>query len=268
VAARLPDVRIANSFGARSPPPWKRLLRPIPFVPKTLALALLVAVAACGDEVTDPQAVLDSAEAEAVLRSAAALPALPAVIARAGDPPRAAARLALYRAQELWDAGTAADDDRAAARRRLAVRYAAPALAERLGPGDWDDIEAGLLDWITTAESMLQHIDLPRVSVRLGSARRHVAAAAATRDPVARARSLLLAGSDLVETTPRFVARSLTADAEAALAEVDGAGAEPEDARLQRALRLKDWAVQAIDQGDYLLAVQRAYYAIQLVEAR
>lgn len=244
-------------------------MRPCRPLPKTLAVAVLAALAAaCGDDVTDPQALLDSAEAEAVLRSAAALPALPAVIERAGDPPDARDRVALYRAQELWAAGTAGADRPGRARRQLAVRYATPGLAARLDAADWDDVERGLLEWITTAESMLQHVELPGVTERLQSARSLLAVAASAAGAEARARALLLAGSALVETTPRFVARSLTAEAEAAVARAIAAADDPDDPRLQRAARLKDWAVVAVDDGDYLLAVQRAYYAVQLAEAR
>ncbi|HUE76338.1 MAG TPA: hypothetical protein VMM83_00225 [Longimicrobiales bacterium] len=244
-------------------------MRPCRLLPKTLAFAALAAfIAACGDDVTDPQALLDSAEAEAVLRSAAALPALPAVIERAGDPTDSRDRLALYRAQELWATGTAADDRTARARRRLAVRYAAPGLTARLGVADWDEVDSGLRQWITTAESMLRHVELPDVRDRLREAQSLLNRAATASDPGARARALLLAGAELVETTPRFVARSLTADAEAAVARAMAAADDAEDPRLQRALRLKDWAVRAVEDGDYLLAVQRAYYAVQLAEAR
>jgi hypothetical protein len=247
-------------------------LHPDPGVSKALSVAALAALAllaaACGDEVTDPDALADSAEAEAVLRSAAALPALPRLIDLAGDPPDRNGRLALYRAQELWAAGVATDDDRGRARRRLAARYAVPPLVEGLEPADWEDAEAGLLDWIATAESLLQHIALPGVETRLAAARVQLDRAAATSDERARATALLLAGAELVETTPRFLARSLAADADAAVGRAQARAPDPGDADLLRAARLKDWAARAVTEGDYLMAIQRAYYALQLVEAK
>lgn len=246
----------------------KRLLRPFLALPKTLAIAALALLAACGDEVTDPDAFSDSAEAEAILRSAAALPALPAVIDRRGDPADHAARRALFRAQELWAASLTDESPRARARRRLAVRYAAPALVDGLAPADWDEVDGGLRTWIATAESMLRHVRLPRVEARLTVARRQLERAVDAPDEHARANALLLSGAELVETTPRFVARSLAAEAEDAVRSARSRAPDAEDPDLVRAERLKDWAARAVEEGDYLMAIQRAYYALQLVEAK
>lgn len=243
-------------------------MRPFLALPKTLAIAALALLAACGDEVTDPDAFSDSAEAEAILRSAAALPALPAVIDLAGDPADQAARLALFRAQELWAAGVTEESHRARARRRLAVRYAAPALVDGLTPADWDRVDRDLRAWIGTAESMLRHVSLPKVDARLTAARAQLDRAADAADDRARADALLLSGAELVETTPRFVARSLAAEADAAVRSATLNATDPEDPDLLRASRLKDWAARAVQEGDYLLAIRRAYYALQLVEAQ
>ena len=243
-------------------------MRPFLALPKTLAIAALGFLAACGDEVTDPDAFSDSAEAEAVLRSAAALPALPSLIDHAGEPSDPAARLALSRARDLWFAGLADDGHRARARRRLAVRYAAPALHAGLATTAWDEVDRGLRAWIGTAESMLRHIRLPKVEARLAAARGHLERAAAAADGPARAEALLLSGAELVETTPRFVARSLAAEAETAVRGARSRASAGEDPDLLRAERLKDWALRAVEEGEYLLAIQRAYYAMQLVEAR
>ena len=231
------------------------------------AVALTVALSACGDEVTDPDGVLASAEAEAVMRSAGALPALPELLDRV-DPATTQERATLYRARELWAAGAALDDARGGARRRLAARYAAPILADALSEEEWADVRTRIDDWHATAEGMLRHIAMPAVDGRLQAARRQLDRATASPSPRARAYHLLLAASELVETTPRFVARALTAEAEAALRRVEAAAPAPSAAALERAHRLKDWAVQAVEEEDYLLAIQRAYYAIQLVEGR
>jgi acyl-CoA reductase-like NAD-dependent aldehyde dehydrogenase len=72
-----------------------------------------------------------------------------------------------------------------------------------------------------------------------------------------------------VETTPGYVSRTLVRDAETAVhraeARLDGAPAPP---ALERARRLADWAARATEEQDHLRAIQRAYYAIQLVENR
>lgn len=243
-------------------------MRPFLTLPKTLAIAALALLAACGDELIDPDAFSDSAEAEAILRSAAALPGLPSIIDLAGDPPDPKARLALTRARELWAAGVTEDSHRARARRRLAVRYAAPALHAGLTPTDWDEVDRGLRAWIGTAESMLRHVRLPKVEARLVAARAHVERAADAGDGAARADALLLSGAELVETTPRFVARSLAAEAEEAVRGARSRAPAAEDPDLLRAERLKDWALRAVEEGEYLLAIQRAYYAMQLVEAK
>ena len=243
-------------------------MRPYLALSKITALLALAALAACGDDVTDPDALTDSAEAEAVLRSAAALPALPLVIERAGLPDTPADRAALFRAAELWASGVAGDDDRAAARRRLAVRYAAPVLSRHLGPDDWDAVDRGLREWAGTARSMLRHIALPDVERSLADAERTLDRAARA-PPAARAGHLLLAGAELVETTPRFVARRLAREAHEAVERARAsAPGDSEDPDLKRADRLKDWAARAVEEGDYLVAIQRAYYALQLVEGR
>lgn len=243
-------------------------MRPL-FRPTTLAItALAVLVVACDDDVTDPDALLESAEAEAVLRSAASLPALPVVIDRAGDPRAPHDRTALYRAQELWAAGVAAGDPRGAARLRVAVRYAAPVLAETLPAREWDEVRRGLLDWIGTADAMLRHLALPEVERRIELARAHLRRADAAPDADSRARALLLAGAELNATTPRAVARTLAARADAAVRAAGRNARDPEDPALRRARRLSAWAARAVAEGDDLLAIQRAYYAIQLVEGR
>lgn len=230
-----------------------------------LAPALAVWTA-CGDHVTDPDGLVDSAEAEAVMRSAAALPLLPHFL-DAHDGLDGRQRATLLRARELWDAGTAAEDPRGPARRRIAVGYAVPTLLDAVPADDWTDARAQLGGWMTTASGMLRHVALPEVEARIEAAGQQLRRSDAAVTERARIYHLLLAGSDLVETTPRFVARTMARRAEGV---VRRAAEESEHAvapnTLERAQRLKDWAARAVDEGEYLLAIQRAYYAIQLVE--
>ncbi|MGK7310884.1 MAG: hypothetical protein ACN0LA_01470 [Candidatus Longimicrobiales bacterium M2_2A_002] len=233
-----------------------------PFLPAILTLAL-AGLYGCGDDVTSPDALLESAEAEAVMRSARALPMLPDLANRAA-PVDGRDRAVLVRAGELWAAG-AVESDRADAHRRLAIGYALPVLVESLADADWAGVRGRMDDWIVTVEAMLQHLELPEIEDRVRGARRLLARSdAVPADARRRGYYLMLAMSELVETTPRFVAVRLVRDAGDALARASAA--EGTDPSLQRARRLKDWAERAVVEEDYLLAIQRAYYAIQLVE--
>ena len=235
-----------------------------------MTLATTCALAACGDDVTSPDGLIDSAEAEAVLRSADALPLLPSYLESA-DSVGERARLTLVRARELWDAGTAVDDARGAAWRRRAIGYALPMLVETVPSNGWGEARESLANWIATATEMLSQLSMPDVEARIEAAMRELVRADRATTDRTRAYHLLLAGSELVETTPRFVARSMARDADAAVRRARGksegaARAGFPEATLERAERLKDWSARAVETGDYLLAIQRAYYAIQLVE--
>jgi len=237
------------------------------FLPATTGAALALLVTACGDDVTDPGALLASAEAEAIVRSAAALPSLGTLI-EVFEPAGDADRATLLQAHELWTAGTAADDERGRAQRRVAVRHASPILARTVPGEEWVEVRERLDRWIGTADLMLEHLRLPEVDDRIAAARRYLQRADAATVAEGRPHFLLLAAAELVETTPAFVARRLAADADAALARTDRAPSVLEEPGLERARRLKDWAVRAVDEEDYLLAIQRAYYALQLVNER
>lgn len=234
-----------------------------------MMLALpLAALGACGDAITDPEGLIESAEAEAVMRSADALPLLPDLLDMAGDAgPRQ--RAMLQRARELWDAGTAGDDQRAAARRRLAVGYALPVLLEAVPGEEWTASRERIDAWLVTVSSMMQHLSLPPVEARIEAARHQLSRSDDAVSERSRAYHLLLASSELVETTPRYVARTMVRDAERAVDRASEATADPLPATtLRRAERMKDWSAAAVEEGEYLLAIQRAYYAIQLVEER
>lgn len=235
----------------------------------TLALAVpSVALTACGDEVTDPDALVESAEADAVMRSAAALPFLPELADRAQV--EGADQAALFRARELWDEGTAATDARGRVRRRLAISYAAPILAIALDTTEWTIARKRVDAWMSTADAMLRHISLPAVDQRLQAARTLLSRADASPGVSRRAYYLMLATSELVETTPGYLARTMAADAADAVRRSEARRPEGRggEATLARARRLKDWAARAVEEGDYLLAIQRAYYAIELANSR
>ncbi|MFO7894953.1 MAG: hypothetical protein R6U63_14670 [Longimicrobiales bacterium] len=234
----------------------------------TLLILVLAGVAGCDDDVTDPDAFLESAEAEAVMESARQLPMLPDLLAEA-SPGNVRERAILLRAQELWAAG-ALTDGRADSRRRLAVGYALPVLVGSVPEEEWSAARDGMEEWMVTVERMLQQLRLPDVQERIVAARRYLARSEASAGEDRRRRYyLLLAMSELVETTPRFVAVKLVEEASRAVSRrgPPGEGATRATERaLERAERLKDWAEQAVTEGEYLLAIQRAYYAVHLVE--
>lgn len=234
----------------------------------TLLILALAGLAGCDDDVTDPDAFLESAEAEAVMESARQLPTLPDLLAEA-SPGNVRERAILLRAQELW-AGGALTDGRADSRRRLAVGYALPVLVGSVPEEEWSAARDGLEEWMVTVERMLRQIALPEVQERIVAAERYLARSDASAGEDRRRRYyLLLAMSELVETTPRFVAVTLVEEASRAVSrrgQPDQDAAGPTERTMERAERLKDWAEQAVVEGEYLLAIQRAYYAIQLVE--
>lgn len=241
------------------------------FLSAILTLALL-GLYGCGDEVTDPDALLESAEAEAIIQSAMALPLLPTLTERV-TPASARDEAVLIRARELWAAG-AAPGPRADALRRRAVEYALPVLEASIPPEEWAGVRSDAEDWMDTAEGMLRHLSLPPVEERIQTARSYLTLSDGSVDR-RRTHYLLLALAELTATTPRFVARTMVRDAAAALSRAatpsggtPGPANDPHDRALQRAVRLKEWAEQAVNEGDYLLAIQRAYYATQLVEGR
>jgi hypothetical protein len=229
--------------------------------------ALVVSVAACGDDPLDPDARFDHTEAEAVMRSAAALPSLTGIAAGVSvqDPAQEAL---LVRARELWLAGAAAPDARGPAQRRIAAAYAAPVLAASLPASEWVRVRADVDQWQVTATRMIRQLPMPTVEARLADAQRNLVHSDAATSPEMRVYHLLLASSDLLETTPRFVARSLTRDASVAVRRAEARVDGDRDRSLERARRLADWAVQALDEEDHVRAIQRAYYAMQLVEGR
>lgn len=252
------------ALGQHSPAPDQALRTRI-FLTTTLALSL-AGLTACGEEGADPSGLAESAEAEAVLRSASALPSLGALIDQV-TPPDDRSRATLVRARELWDQGTAVDDPRGSARRRLAIGYALPVLEEALPPAEWSEVRDRIDAWLDTAEAMLRHLSLPAVEQRLDAAREHLYRADASTGERSRRHHLLLASSELVETTPRFVARAMSRDAQRVVEQAAIRAEEPVQPRvLERARRMKDWSARAVEEGEYLLAIQRAYYAMQLVE--
>lgn len=233
----------------------------------TLATAAVaVLLSACGDDLVRPDELFEFVEADAVLRSAAALPSLGELAVRARTD-HASQRATLVLAQQLWSSGTARNRPPGSSHRRAAVSYAAPVLAEVVPEDEWSAIRSRAEEWMGTAESMLHHLVLPGVEQRIASARRFLAQADGATSEEARVYHVLMALSDLVETTPRYVAGGLVAEATDAVARARSDHADTGvGITLERAGRLADWAARADEEEDHVRAIQRAYYAIQLLE--
>ncbi|HKJ93913.1 MAG TPA: hypothetical protein VJ957_12160 [Longimicrobiales bacterium] len=240
-----------------------------------LAAVALPTLAACEDSVTNPDEVLVASEAEAVLRSAAAMPALLGVIDTVLVDSVAlpdGVRYSLHTAEELW-ARAAADDDpaRAARRRASAVALAAPYVADHMDAARLVDLRHRLRAWVDVASGMLKHLRLPQVERDLDGAAELLA-----RSEAAEARGehrtavwlALSAQSRLVDTTPRVVARRMSDGALARYRRASADGSIRDEQTRQRVERLVAGAREALDQEDYLRAIQRAYYATELLEMR
>ncbi|HEX7119438.1 MAG TPA: hypothetical protein VF212_11655 [Longimicrobiales bacterium] len=237
------------------------------------ALAATLA-AACADAPTEPMALVVAAETEAALQVSRSLPTLPRLVQRltASGALEPDAAEALASARSLWlDAEAAADPETARALRRDAITRAAPAVARALGPAGLAEVEAGLRRWVELAGAAVGGAELPGVAAALAAGRVRLGAAeAARRDGrLERAAALLLEAADrLRETTPRAVAQRLIHRAEEALA-AERRRARPEaaadDVARRRAERLLHGAREALDAGDPVRAIRRAYYARQLL---
>jgi hypothetical protein len=230
-----------------------------------MSAALAALLTACGDDPVRPAELFEFVEADAVVRSAAALPSLGELAGRAPTV-QPSQRATLVLAQQLWATGVASDLPTGATQRRAAAGHAAPVLAELLTDDDWLMVRTRAEEWMGVAETMLHHLTLPAVEHRIASARRYLERADGATSDDARVYHVLMALSELVETTPRFVARGLVADAAAAVRRAETNGAATAGGELDRARRLAEWAARAEEQEDHVRAIQRAYYAIQLVE--
>jgi len=245
--------------------------RSLPLVPLALA-ALAALVAACGDDPIRPDSLAELLEADAIDRSARDLPGLGEFLSAAAGAD-AGQRASLIRARELWTAGLTAGGVAGADQRRLAAGLAAPALATAVPPEDWTTVRDRLEGWLVTADRMLLHLDLPAARDRLVDARLQLDRADAATSAETRVYHVVLAVSELVETTPGYLARMMVADAAVAVARAETAAARGDGNRvgpgsLARARRLVDWAARAMEEEEHMRAIQRAYYAIQLVEER
>lgn len=226
-------------------------------------LAVALAGGACHDSPSDPLATLVTPETAPALEVETVLPTLPDLAARNGVEDRVSGPALAW--MRSWD-----DPEGGAAARRQAVERAAPALAEALGPGGTSQALAPLfqvahsLDAITDPPASLEAM-LSDVAVGVARARR----ALDQGRPAEALREGLWAADRIRAASPEQVARALVSRGEEVLAtagEAPGGRAELDPDR-QRGVLLLERARQALEAGDYPRAVQRAFYACQLLQA-
>ncbi len=225
-------------------------------------LCAMFALSGCHDSPTDPLASLVTAETAPALDIDIALPSLPDLAARTRT--EAALAVPVVRWSDSWSADGQRDGQKAA--RRVAVHEAAPVLADALGSSGVGDAVMSVdqavmaLDGLTELPAVLE----PVVAEVREESRQAREALRAGRNAWALEQALL-ASDQLRAVAPEAVARALVTRGEAALAVTDSS-AEP-TVEWSRGRRLLEGARQALDQGDFPRAVERAFYACQLLSA-
>lgn len=240
----------------------RHFLRPLrrgPIGRAALCLLVGAVLGACDDAPTDPLAQLVTTETTASVEVPVGLPGLTDLAVRAGVEEEVAP--VLVRWESSWSDAALGEAARAAA-----VRDVAPVIADALGRGGVASVLAplhrverdlGLLGDVPV--DLLPDVEAVRSLVResrdaLADGRAHRALSAG-----------LLASDRLRALGPVAVARTLVARADRAL--MATVGAEGVDAvSVTRGERMLSGARRALAQGDGERAVQRAFYAVQLLE--
>jgi|GEM_PF-1771405 len=213
----------------------------------------------CQDAEGDPVALLLPEDVGGVLALGAELPSLPDLAARAGVTPE------MRRAVDLWEASWTADPAEGPGLRSEAYRSAAPELARVLGPTEATRMSTALEAAVAAISSVGSISSDPRISTEVRRARQ-------LRGRVDRAledgdiATALVHGMEASDALRRFspsqAVEAYLAKARTALAV---AGDSLSEADRDRATRLLEGAESAVAQRDWPRAVQRAYYASQLL---
>lgn len=225
-----------------------------------LGIALVVSTG-CRDSGSDPLATLVATETVPAVAVPVDLPTLGVLAAKAE------VREELAPVLDAWLLAWEADDrglGRAA--RDEAIRQAAPALSDALGAGG---VSTTLQPLFEVQEDLGEIGSVPADLVPALEEIRSLMSdtrAALDEGRIDRALTVGLQASDRVrELGPRAVARTLIARADRAL--VGGQVTGAIDARsLARGERLLAGARSALEEGEVDLAIERAYYAAQLLE--
>lgn len=225
-----------------------------------LAVALLLA--GCRDAPTDPMVGLVAEDAHAALALGAAFPdpvswAAPGALGEAGA-----------RALERWQASWDLPADQGREVRESAYGPLVEELAGTLGADGVQGELALLAEAVLRAQELGLSVLPAHVSEGLARAGSEVVTArtAHLQGDVHGALEAVVRGGDaLREVGPEAVARSLQSEVEARLGRVSGS--DPYSAQdLERLQRLVRGGRQAVEAGDWGLAIRRAFYAKGLMD--
>jgi len=229
--------------------------------PSLVGLALasaLVAAAACRDSPTDPLVGLVAEESYAALALGVPFPDPAAWSARSGLDERTASAVEAWRGS--WDLFP--EEGRRA--RETAYGPMSRGLAEILGSAELKGELAILSGAVARAQALADDEAFPpHVAAGIllaGSALSAAAEAEARGDGPAALEALLRGGDALREVGPEAAARALVGEVERRLGSLaeDAPYSEEDLARLGRLAR---GGRQALDEGHWVLAIRRAFYA-------
>jgi hypothetical protein len=239
---------------------------------RVLAACLIgLAGAGCHDAPTDPLATLVTPETAPALEVEIALPTLPDLAARSGAEAQVSDAVLAW--MESWN--TARADG--SSERRAAVARAAPVIATALGHGG---VNQALAPLFQVSRSLAELSPAPRelepMLSEVGAGARAARIALNEGRAEDALREGLWASDRLRAASPEQVARALLVRGEQALHQTTEGGPTA-DGRSDRADQvggidrrrgalLLERARQALEAGDYTRAVQRAFYACQLLE--
>ncbi len=232
------------------------------------AVALVaIAATACTDAV-GPASVLTTTETAPALNVETSLPTLPALVSAALEAGAAGTAASAREPDRLMDAlavwtsapfaGTGMEAERQRAR-----HIAAPDLAAILGAERVDDLTRRLGFWVEVGSRSLAADGT--LGAALSHARTRLVEARLSRNAgdLAGALEATMAAADALHVaTPQGVAERLVGRARVLLGQRRD---EVDDASVRRADRLLRNAEEALADGDYPLAIRRAFYAGQLL---
>lgn len=244
--------------------PLPRLVSPGPITARGILAFLAVALVAtgCRDAPTDPMVGLVAEDAYAALALGVAFP----------DPSGWAADQALSgagaRALETWRASWDLPVDEGRALREGTYAPLALVLAESMAPDVIEQESVVLAEAVLRARGLQAEV-LPEHVVegihRAGSQSESARAALRAGDAVGTLEALIRGGDALREVGPEAVARALQGEVEARMGRVSDA--DPYSVQdLERLGRLVRGGRQAVDEGDWGLAIRRAFYAKGLLD--
>lgn len=224
----------------------------------SLGAAIALGVTACQDA-SDPTALLMGEDAHPAVQLAAELPSLPGLAGRGAVEGR------IPGAIDAWIGSWGLPAEQGDTRRSAAYAAAAGPLAEALGAEGVAEAFRRLEVALAGAGRLDPHALPKAVAQRVADARQEADAARSALDRGALQVGVraTLHGADLLRGVgPEGVARTLIARAEAGM---EWAGSPADPLAIQRAERLLYGAWDAVAEAEFGIAIQRAYYACQLL---